>query len=181
MKKIKKIRRGFTLIEVLVVIFVIGVISSIVVSGWRRNEKKYQLQMAAQMVVQNIRKAQDMALAGKAYGGQLPNYSYGIYFRKTDPSYYVIFGDKNGNNTYQPADEGGLDIKVDHITMESGIETALLTSQSLNIVFTIPDGFTIITPSATSATIIVKRTGATCPSSDCKNVVVRNTGQVTIQ
>lgn len=168
---------GFTLIEIMVTIFIIAMVSSIMVVNWRKNEKRYQLQMAVQGIIQNIRKAQDMALTGKKIGSEDVPPSYGVYFDKQDADNYIIFGDKNGNNTYQPAD----DISIDNISIESGVEISLPMGPNLNITFSLPDGFTIIKPSAVSATIIVKKTGATCPSSDCKSIIIRNTGQIITQ
>ncbi|MDP2934746.1 MAG: type II secretion system protein, partial [bacterium] len=61
MNRNRKNGAGFTLIEALVVIFVIGTISSMMIVNWRKNESQYQLQRAAQEIMQNIRKAQDFA------------------------------------------------------------------------------------------------------------------------
>ncbi len=177
MKCKKSYKKGFTLIELLVVIAVIGIISSMLVVNWRKNEKQYQLQRATQEIVQNIRKAQDMALNSLEYQGEIPNYSYGVSFDSNDNDSYIIFGDRNGNNTYQASD-----IEVESISIESGIEIYSLSSgaQDLHVTFSLPDGFTNIVPSADSATIVIKKTGKTCPSKDCKNIIIKRTGQVTI-
>lgn len=173
-----KKRRGFTLIELLIVIAVIGVISTMLVVNWRKNEKQYQLQRTAQEIVQNIRKAQDMALNSYKHEEGLPA-NYGIYFDKNDENSYIVFGDINSTYTYQGDPP---DIEVDDISIEAGIEIYSLSSgnQSLHITFSLPDGFTNIVPFADSATIVIKKTGKTCPSEDCKNIIIRRTGQVTI-
>lgn len=178
MNKKNKNQLGFTLTELLTVVFIIGLISSILVVNWRRNEKQYLLQRIAQEIVQNIRKTQDMALNSLSYQDEIPDYSYGVYFDKDDKNSYLIFGDRNKNNTYQPSD-----IEVGNaIQIESGIEIASLSSenQDLDITFSIPDGFVNIEPLATSAVITIKRINGTCPQ-NCKNIIVRNTGQVNIE
>ena len=171
-------RQGFTLMELLIVIAVIGIISTMLVVNWRKNEKQYQLQRAAQEIVQNIRKVQDMALNSFKYEGEIPDYSYGLFFDKDDNNSYIVFGDRNGNNTYQASD-----MQIENVSIETGIEINSLSSenQNLHITFSLPDGFTGIEPSADSATIIIKKTGKSCPSNDCKNIIINKTGQITIE
>lgn len=172
-------RQGFTLIEIMVAIFIIAMVSSIMVVNWRKNEEKYKLQRAAQEMVQNVRKAQNMALAGKEYNGEMPNASYGVHFEKNQKTSYFIFADGNGNETYQPSDDAIVD---GTITIESGIEIYSLSSdpQDLNIAFSIPDGFVDLKPSGASATITLRRVNQACPQ-NCKNVIITKTGQITIQ
>ena len=171
-------RQGFTLIELLIVIAVIGTISSMLVVNWRKNEKQYQLQRATQEIVQNIRKAQDMALNSYKHEEGFPT-NYGIYFDKNDENSYIIFGDMNNTYTYQGDPP---DMRVDDISIETGIEIDSLSSgnQDLHITFSLPDGFTNIKPTANSAIIVIKKTGKTCPSKDCKNIIIKRTGQVTV-
>lgn len=172
-------RQGFTLLELLIVIFIIGLISSILVVNWRKNEKQYQLQRAAQQIVQNIRKAQDMALNSFKYQDDVPD-TYGLWFKKDDKDSYIIFGDINRNNKYEGVPP---DIKVEDVSIESNIEIHSLSSgiQDLHINFSLPDGFTLIEPSAGSASITIKRSDTTCPSKDCKTIKVLSTGQVNIE
>jgi len=170
-------RQGFTLIEALVMIAVISSISAILIVNWRKSEKKYQLQRTAQEVVQNIRKVQNMALSGTESNDLLPD-SYGISFDASTPNSYILFGDRNGNKSFQTATS---DIVVSQITIEPGVELSL--PRDYDITFTIPDGFVNIRPSAPggSITITIKRTGKVCPSSDCKDITITTTGQINIE
>jgi prepilin-type N-terminal cleavage/methylation domain-containing protein len=187
---------GFTLIEVLVVVFIIGLLSSILIVNWRNNEKQYQLQMIVQETVQNIRKTQEMALAGSKYFDvvtstyKIPN-SYGVYFAISTPNSYKIFADVNDNKTYDSGNDtivGGADNQI-----ESGYEISSLvgvpggTLSGVSVTFNLPDGFTSIrkdgtgTPWQNPLTITIRKIGTTCPSKTCKNIVVSTTGQINIQ
>ncbi|MBU4284971.1 type II secretion system GspH family protein [Patescibacteria group bacterium] len=173
---------GFTLIEVLVIMFIISTLSTVLVVNWRKNEKRYQLQRSAQTVVQNFRKVQSMSLAGKNLCDQdspcIPR-NYGVHFGKTTLTSYVIFADKNNNGKYASAVETNEHIET--IYLESGIELSL--SVDLDVVFSVPDGFVMINakPLTTEASLTIKRSGTTCPSSNCKIIIIKKSGQITIQ
>lgn len=185
---------GFTLIEMLVVIVIVGVISSILIVNWRRNENQYQVQRIAQEIAQDIRKAQEMALNGTQYNGQLPNKNYGLYFSTSTPLSYKIFGDMNNNREYDGT--GGNDFLVADNSLQSGFEISSITvfksgkgTQAATVVsltFTLPDGFVYVKgdvspPWQDSTTITVRKIGATCPSNNCKNIIINIGGQVSIQ
>lgn len=179
-KKFFQEDKGFTLFELLIVIFIIGLISSILIVNVRKGEKQYQVQLAAQEIAQNIRKAQDMALVGFKYDPDSPPpYKYGVFFFKQTPTSYKIFADKNppdGNDKYDVPDG-----EVEPISLEKGIEIKSLSSDpKLHITFSLPDGFTTINPSATSATVRIGRTDGNCPQ-DCKDIIIRNTGQISVE
>lgn len=170
------------MVEMLVVILVVGVLSAILVNNWRKQEKQYLLQRAAQQIVQNIRKAQEFALNGNKMLWEPTNQmvvpeSYGIHFQKGERSYF-IYGDMIGNVGYQNPE----DIQETYAQTETGIEIDSFSGANvLDVIFSIPDGFISFYPSATSATITIKKTGKTCPSKDCKTILIRNTGEISIQ
>lgn len=171
--------KGFTIIEMLVIIFIIGIISTTLVVNWRRNEKRYLVQRVAQEIAQNIRKAQDLALTSKKISGQEMPYGYGVFFSKDSNNFYIIFGNIADDKKYQTSD-----ILVENVELDSQIQIDSLSSgqnNDLNILFSIPDGFTSFDPTGTSATIVIKKIGTTCPSVSCKSIIVKDTGQINIQ
>lgn len=181
--KTTKNSAGFTLIEALVAIFVIGIISSMMIVNWRKNESQYQLQRVVRQVVQNIRKAQGFALSGKQIfwasgGGEWKVPDYGIYFQRLNPTYF-IYVQVLGNDGYQNSE------KLEETTtqVEAGIEISSLGgNDDLSIIFQVPNGVVRFYPSgATSRTITVRRVGKTCPSVYCRNIIVNTTGEINIQ
>lgn len=185
-------KKAFTLAEILVVIFIIGLMSAMMVVNWRNNEKSYLVRRVAQELAQDIRRAQDMALSGKVYNSN-PYENYGINLSTATKQNYIVFGDVNKNKIYQSSSS---DLAVETVLIDSNVEisglayvkTSAQTSTSvLNIVFSVPDGFVTINDSnqnrnADSAIITIKKTGTTCPSSiNCKIITITNMGQITIQ
>jgi len=176
MEKTKKIS-GFTVLEMLIVTFIIGVMSTVLIVNWRKNEKTYLVRRTAQEMAQNIRKAQGLALTGKKISGQIVPVSYGVFFNKYINNAYKIYGDKNNDKKYQDSD-----ILVEEIKLDSQVQIDSLSSgqRDLNIVFSIPDGFTRFDPLDVSATIVIKKVGVTCPSTSCRTITVRDTGQISV-
>jgi len=91
------LRGGFTLIEMLVVLFVVAVISSLLIASYRTGQKQYALDEAAQNLVSDLRLVQSMAMSGT--GIYQSYYNYGIYFKKNASS-YQLFGDKDNDCFY---------------------------------------------------------------------------------
>jgi hypothetical protein len=59
----------------------------------------------------------------------------------------------------------------------------LSAGNNLDITFSIPDGFTYINGSQSTllTTIRIKKTGTNCSTAICKEVIIKNTGQISIQ
>lgn len=189
-KKYKK--NGFTLFELLIVIFIIGTVSSLLVINMRKGEKQYELQITAQEIAQSIRRAQDMALTSFKYSTtRPPPFNYGVYFRRSDRTFYRIFADNDGDYRYDGSSE-----LVETVNISSGVELAYLytkTSPSsgmnsrsrIYLTFSLPDGFTKIkwsagAPDDYAAIIRIRRSDGTCPD-DCKDIIIEETGRISIQ
>ena len=96
--------KGFTLLELLVVVGVIVTLSTVALSGYRTGEDKFALQRSAVKLAQDLRRAETMAMTGESapstFGGIFPSGGYGFYFANGASS-YVLFSDCNNNAEYE--------------------------------------------------------------------------------
>lgn len=174
-------KSGFTIIEMLVVTAIIVIISAFMAVNFRKGEEGHKLQRSAQLIVQSIRRAQNMAISSTQHLGDVPP-AYGVFFNDNQDFYsYILFADLNGNNKY---DNPASDSVIATIVLEKGIKILSVSlSPRLHIVFVPPDPSTIFNnnPGINQVTITIKKEGATCPSVNCRNIKVKNTGWMTIE
>ena len=101
--------KGFTLLELLVVVGIIATLSSIVLGGYRTGEDKFALQRSANKLSQDLRRAENMAMMGNPapsnFGEIFPSGGYGFYFDAATSTgavgYYTFFCDCNDNAYYE--------------------------------------------------------------------------------
>ncbi|MFH0852050.1 MAG: GspH/FimT family pseudopilin [bacterium] len=115
-----KRNRGFTIFEMLVVLAIIIVITSLALANYRQGQKNYSLLQAAQKLAVDLRQAQGMAVTGTTTSGQ-PLGGYGIYIQ--DSANYLLFlnttaADVNGC----PATSERLSVKT--IALPAGVTMA---------------------------------------------------------
>ncbi len=108
-KKTKiKDQSGFTLIEMMVVIFLVVIISTISILQISSQRKSVYIQNTADNIALSIRNAQTLALSVRSAGGIVPNYKngYGIHFelgggngsfQGANEKTYVLFTDYEAN------------------------------------------------------------------------------------
>jgi len=114
--------KGFTLIEILVVISIIVILSGIVLINYRVSTQHFALQRSAVKLASDIRRAQEMAVASEECqpcGGGIPVGGYGISIREGDENYYVLYADADGNKHYLIP---GLDPNIEEIYCEEGVK-----------------------------------------------------------
>lgn len=103
---------AFTLIELLVVMFIIGLLTSVVLANYRSGQEQYILEQAAQKLVSDIRKAQNMAISGVEITGVCDEDNscdgYGLYANMNN-NFYIIYADKNSNFTFQPGPDAAIE------------------------------------------------------------------------
>ena len=136
---------GFTLVELLVSIFIIVLISGIILANYRVGGRQFALQRSANKLAQDIRRAQAMAMGAKECqecGGGVPP-GYGVILDTNwDNKKYRLYADTNGDNGFfTPPDTI---IEPPYVELEKGViikEISLPpnTYSSVSINFKPPD------------------------------------------
>jgi len=90
-------KKGFTMIELFVVITIIGILSSVVFLNWRHGEQLFALQSSAYQLSQDIKEAREMAMSAKVCTacGDIVPFRYGIYLHGDGTNFYQLFADLN--------------------------------------------------------------------------------------
>jgi prepilin-type N-terminal cleavage/methylation domain-containing protein len=86
------VARGFTLVEMIVVLTIIATISTIALTGQNAFNRTILLTDTAYSVALSIREAQSLGLSSRAFGGY-QNAGYGVYLASASPTTYRIFAD----------------------------------------------------------------------------------------
>lgn len=132
--------KGFTLIEILVVVSIIIVLSVIVLADYEFGGYQLALQRSVHKFAQDIRMTEEMAMSARSFEGGIPGGGFGIYVEHQSSTYY-LFADTNSNGVYNSNEI------VEVLELENNTEIAQicldpLTCNCLNdlsIVFIPPD------------------------------------------
>jgi prepilin-type N-terminal cleavage/methylation domain-containing protein len=140
----KKLRNnfGFTMMELLIVMSIIGILSSSVFLNWKKGEEGFALQNSAHKLLQNIRETQEMAMGAKEVNcGGSEEYGFGIYFSESlNPDSYIIFADCDNDGRWI----SWIDEKIKEVDLEENIRIydvfpSLWSFFPLHLVFSPPD------------------------------------------
>jgi len=127
--------KGFTLVELLVVVFIISLLTAITLPNYRQGSRQLALDRATHKLAQEIRRAQEMAMSMQQSAGNLEG--YGIYFEKTSSgggyNIYLYADSSNGNEKYDSGEEIETIYKEDQgIYLEKGIVIKDINAQGSN-------------------------------------------------
>ncbi|MFH1427723.1 MAG: prepilin-type N-terminal cleavage/methylation domain-containing protein [Patescibacteria group bacterium] len=137
LKKIQhhiKVGAGFTLLELLVSVSILGMITGISLMNYRGSTKSTALQLESHKIVGDLRKAQTMALGAIEFSGSVPLGGWGVSFTSGASEYYV-FADIDNDGVYDAVGE---------LLTTVLLENSITFSASGNITFTPPDPLTFI-------------------------------------
>lgn len=102
-------QRGFTLVEMLVVIAILAMLSAMVVVNFRETEKQNAVRLGTEQFVGALREAQNYALAQKRVGNPsaVPAGGFGVHVKKMQPPFvnYTLFADTDGSTDYDAAED----------------------------------------------------------------------------
>lgn len=127
--------KGFSLIELMMVIIIMGVAATIVVAGYSKNRSSKALQLGAKQIASDVRMTQNYTFGSLGFvtGG------YGIRFSSsTNPDKYIVFGD-DGNKTYDAGEEFQTMSLPDGVTVQS-LKIDSVSFSNVDVVFASPYG-----------------------------------------
>ncbi len=100
-KRFPKNNQGFTLVELLVVFFIMATIMAMILPDYFAYQENIDLNNIAHEVALSIREAQVYGFGAKVDPGTFSfDYPYGIEFDTGDPTSFKLFIDKTTNNGY---------------------------------------------------------------------------------
>jgi len=150
--------KGFTLIEALVVLFVISLLSILMLANYQSNKEKNILLQMDQKLISDLRKVQNMAMSGTEIPGLCSVssicYGYGVYINSN--SSYILFADKNDNKSYNNGEA------FETVNLSSPVTIQSTSPSPVTIFFSPPDPKTYINQdngATVSAVIILQIQG----------------------
>lgn len=182
--------KGFTIIELLVVISIVSVFPAIIISNFPQARLQFTLSRTVHAFAQNMRKVQDMALSATPYinssGLPQPISGYGVYI---DPvgvlgnKKYVLYADAEpANQQYDSLDY--IVATTDFSVSEPGImikEIKNISGSSVSVNFNPPKPDTVITPLTPGFDKIVIVFGLESNPLKTREVSVSNNGLIEVK
>lgn len=141
-------QKGFTLVELLVVSGIVIFLSGIVLVNYRAGDEDFRLQRSAHKLAQDIRRAGEMAMSAREFQGSFPEGGYGVQVKLSENTSYILYADKNGNETFD-----GQDGEVERIFFEKGVFIKSLSKNNLSVNFRPPQPKIAIIGGSSSASI----------------------------
>lgn len=115
-KKFGKKNKGFTLLEVLIVVAIIGVIVTLTAMNISKSKIRKKTESVATQIQQGIVKAHDYAITGEVVAAELPN-SFRFEFEVANNNFVIKGLDKDGNTLGNAFESDSLFVGTDNITI----------------------------------------------------------------
>ncbi|MFA5431656.1 MAG: type II secretion system protein [Candidatus Paceibacterota bacterium] len=175
-----KHEKGFTLVELAVIVSIIGFMTVLVFSNYGKNNEIFALERASQKLTQDLRRAQEMAMSGSGSIGVTKG--FGLYFNEGANETYLFYEDKDVNMVWEAA----TDALIETITIEKGVKICEVkkigpnaAEDVISISFAPPDPLTYIGGNVSGHVGAI----ALCTKTDTtikKYIKVNNVGMVEI-
>lgn len=181
-------RRGFTLIEMIVVTGILVVVTGVILSGTSGFGGKITLRNLAYDIALSIRESQTYGISVRRFSSSEFAAGYGIHFRTSSPTSYILFADVDGNGHYSGDSElvdsfnigRGFTIS-DICILASGAGDATCGSGKVDIVFIRPEPDARIRADDASTLSQRAEIQIRSPRADVAYVVVEATGQIAVE
>lgn len=120
-KKIKTHNgKGFSIVEFLVVIFIIALLTTLVLVNYRQGQQKNAVNSATQRLTADLRRAQNSALAVKTEKEGMPACGYGIYTPSAN-QYQLFYNTAADCNSVDKYYRTGQSQVLETINLPSGV------------------------------------------------------------
>lgn len=139
-------KRGFSIVELMIVVAIIGIMSTVVMVSFNSPKSGVRLKAAQSEFVSAIKLAQSYALQGKIPPNGDKASAYGVSFTNNTKSYVIFYTDSDGDRTlesYSLADK--------NVTLASSV------GGGGRFLFSVPDG----NFSGSAATVTLTYNGTT--------------------
>jgi len=137
-------QRGFTIIEVIVGVAIIGMIAGLFLTNYRGGGIRTDLIGSAQKLASDTRLAQNFSLGTREFNGVAPQGGWGVHFDVSIPDSYIIFADNDGDYEYDIDGEKYSDANLSPNITIIDITVDGISVNDLDIVFSPPDPKTYI-------------------------------------
>jgi len=128
----KKIRSqgGFSLMEMVVSVFIIALMSGIFLANYRFGSSGTALKNTAEKMASDIRLAQNYCLGARDFNGSSASGGWGVYVSKGTNT-YIIFADQNQSGDRQTSEDYRAvslpsDIEISNIAGVSAVATTII-------------------------------------------------------
>ena len=181
---------GFTLVELVVVMAILVVISSIVLVNYNRFGSQTLLRNLAYDIALSVREAQVYGISARSFRGAEFAVGHGVFFDLTEgDDFFFLYTDVNGDNFFSSASTEwvetftiGRGYRIDRLCVPSGAsENCAITV--LDMLFKRPEPDAIIRASSGSGFTVHDRARivVTSPQEQRLSVLVETTGQISVQ
>lgn len=172
--------KGFTLIEILIVLFIISFLSVSILFNYRAGQEQAFLTRASAAFESEIRIAQNLAIVSADFEGTIPC-GYGLYYID-NRTFRIYVGEKDGAPNCQSASRN-YQSNTDSVYQDSKIiESGVVFKNSFpDIFFEPPDPKTYIN---NDSSIGVSTTIQFCLEKDlnkCRNLIIDTAGRISTQ
>tara|TARA_B100000745_G_scaffold295907_1_gene240608 strand:- start:22923 stop:23531 length:609 start_codon:yes stop_codon:yes gene_type:complete len=182
---------GFTVIELIVVVGILGVVSSITLTSYSKFGGQILLRNLAYDVALSIRQAQVYGISARSFLGAQFASGHGVYFDFAEGNNtFVAYTDTDNNNFYTSAGTEwvetfsiGPGYFIDRLCVPSGSSSENCAITSLDILFKRPEPDAIIRASVGGGFTQYDRVRIVLasPRGSTLSVLVESTGQISIQ
>lgn len=181
--------KGFTLMELLVVVGIFVVVTSVVLTSNTRFGGVFQLQNLAYDVALTIRQAQVYGISVRQTEAGEFSSAYGVYFNQNDPVHYELFEDGNGSNFFDTGENVppspyviGRNFSIAKLCAPAGDSADTCSAATrLDITFKRPEPDAFIRANDLAALHKNARIVFRSPRGDELSVIVEITGGISVQ